>query len=455
MGTLFEKLRRRKVFRVAAVYAVAAWVLIQVADTVLPVLQMPEWTVSFVNILLILGFPIAVILAWANEVSPRGIQIKNLCGVFAGFAIWAVSSSGFATTIEYDLGSGWVYETGLGSTLQVTDNPVRGVDISIDVPIGVEEGGLVASRHLLPDFTFGVDGFIELRWADYFSNVVGVNGASIALELEFLDVNNIRHELGVAIVPEGFGSWLQNDSGSLELDVFQAFPEALSILDGALGFIWSGDTIDVYFKYPDNSILYLTSWNMGLFTGAHNFQLDNDFGANTEDAGSVQASVNFIEVVYENEADTVQDTLPALTTVSSTGNPTDAIISGSVISDSDGTLAETVTVGETISVNISITPDSSHVGQDLEVIVAILVVATGDIVLLTNSGLIPYAAGDALLTFTSISNSSASNNFSIISGFTATEAEIGNYNIFVGYFVTGGDGSLFYNSDPIALIIAN
>jgi hypothetical protein len=74
MGKLLEELKRRKVFRVAAVYAVVAWLLIQVADTVLPALQMPDWTVSFVTILFILGFPIAVILAWAYEVTPEGIK---------------------------------------------------------------------------------------------------------------------------------------------------------------------------------------------------------------------------------------------------------------------------------------------------------------------------------------------------------------------------------------------
>ena len=65
MGNLFQELKRRKVFRVAAVYAVVAWVLIQVADTVLPALQMPDWTVSFVTVLFILGFPIAIVLACA------------------------------------------------------------------------------------------------------------------------------------------------------------------------------------------------------------------------------------------------------------------------------------------------------------------------------------------------------------------------------------------------------
>ncbi|PCI73162.1 MAG: hypothetical protein COB20_16390 [SAR86 cluster bacterium] len=77
MGSLFQELQRRKVFRVGAVYAIVAWLLIQVSDTVLPALQMPEWTVSFVTVLFFLGFPIAIILAWAYEVTPEGIKANT------------------------------------------------------------------------------------------------------------------------------------------------------------------------------------------------------------------------------------------------------------------------------------------------------------------------------------------------------------------------------------------
>jgi len=147
--------------------------------------------------------------------------------------------------------------------------------------------------------------------------------------------------------------------------------------------------------------------------------------------------------------------LPALNTVSSDGNPTDAVISGGVISDSGTILADTVTVGETISINTIITPEFGHVGQDLEVIVAVQVVATGDVILITSGGLVPYSTGDPLSIFVSIEGASASNNISILSGFTTTEAEVGSYNFFVGYLVTDGDGSLYYTSSPIALTIAN
>ncbi|MCP5347137.1 MAG: hypothetical protein R3F41_14235 [Gammaproteobacteria bacterium] len=77
MSSFFQELKRRRVFRVAAVYAVVAWLLIQVADTVLPALQLPDWTLTFVTVIFILGFPIALILGWAYEITPEGIRVDN------------------------------------------------------------------------------------------------------------------------------------------------------------------------------------------------------------------------------------------------------------------------------------------------------------------------------------------------------------------------------------------
>ena len=70
----FAELRRRKVFRVAVVYAVAAWLLIQVADAVFEPLGLPAWTLKLVIVLALLGFPLACALAWAFDVTPRGIE---------------------------------------------------------------------------------------------------------------------------------------------------------------------------------------------------------------------------------------------------------------------------------------------------------------------------------------------------------------------------------------------
>ena len=68
----FTELRRRKVYRVAAAYCVAAWSLIQFAATIFPVWDLPIWTLRFVIIVVLGGFPIALLLGWAFEVTPTG-----------------------------------------------------------------------------------------------------------------------------------------------------------------------------------------------------------------------------------------------------------------------------------------------------------------------------------------------------------------------------------------------
>jgi adenylate cyclase len=70
----FAELRRRKVFRVATVYLVAAWLLIQVADAVFEPLGLPAWSLRLVIVAAALGFPLACALAWAFDVTPRGIE---------------------------------------------------------------------------------------------------------------------------------------------------------------------------------------------------------------------------------------------------------------------------------------------------------------------------------------------------------------------------------------------
>jgi TolB-like protein len=73
-GRLLKEMRRRNVFKVATVYLIASWLLIQIAETTFPALSLPEWTVTFVVMLLLMGLPIALILAWAFEVTPEGIK---------------------------------------------------------------------------------------------------------------------------------------------------------------------------------------------------------------------------------------------------------------------------------------------------------------------------------------------------------------------------------------------
>src|SRR6266478_8263293 len=76
-GNFFAELKRRNVYKVAVAYAIVAWLLIQVATQVFPFFEIPNWAVRLVVLLLILGFPVAVILSWAFEITPEGIKLES------------------------------------------------------------------------------------------------------------------------------------------------------------------------------------------------------------------------------------------------------------------------------------------------------------------------------------------------------------------------------------------
>ena len=73
-SNFFTELRRRNIYKVAVAYGIVAWLLTQVATQTFPFLEIPSWCVRLVIVLLILGFPIAMILAWAYELTPEGIK---------------------------------------------------------------------------------------------------------------------------------------------------------------------------------------------------------------------------------------------------------------------------------------------------------------------------------------------------------------------------------------------
>jgi len=74
LSQLFEELKRRNVFRVGIAYAVVAWLIIQVADIVLDNIAAPDWLMKALMFFLLIGFPIAVLFAWAYEMTPEGIK---------------------------------------------------------------------------------------------------------------------------------------------------------------------------------------------------------------------------------------------------------------------------------------------------------------------------------------------------------------------------------------------
>jgi TolB-like protein/Flp pilus assembly protein TadD len=73
-GNFFAELKRRNVYKVAVAYAIVGWLLVQVATQVFPFLEIPNWVVRLVIALVAIGFPVALIIAWAFELTPQGIK---------------------------------------------------------------------------------------------------------------------------------------------------------------------------------------------------------------------------------------------------------------------------------------------------------------------------------------------------------------------------------------------
>src|ERR1700738_2233860 len=74
LSNFFNELKRRNVYKVAVAYAIVGWLLVQVATQVFPFLEIPNWVVRLVIALVAIGFPIALVIAWAFELTPEGLK---------------------------------------------------------------------------------------------------------------------------------------------------------------------------------------------------------------------------------------------------------------------------------------------------------------------------------------------------------------------------------------------
>src|ERR1044072_6022935 len=73
-SNFFQELKRRNVYKVAAAYAVVGWLLVQIATQVFPFFEIPNWAVRLIVLAIVIGFPIALVVAWAFELTPEGLK---------------------------------------------------------------------------------------------------------------------------------------------------------------------------------------------------------------------------------------------------------------------------------------------------------------------------------------------------------------------------------------------
>ncbi len=76
-GSFFAELKRRNVYKVAVAYAVVAWLLIQAASILFPTFEAPGWVMKVFVTVVLLGFPVALVLSWAFEITPEGIKLES------------------------------------------------------------------------------------------------------------------------------------------------------------------------------------------------------------------------------------------------------------------------------------------------------------------------------------------------------------------------------------------
>ena len=103
MSSFFHELKRRNVYKVCAAYAVVAWLLIQAASILLPTFEAPGWVMKVFVALVAAGFPIALVLAWAFEMTPEGIARTDEAGPLP----------------KRRSGHAWIYVIAIGAALSV------------------------------------------------------------------------------------------------------------------------------------------------------------------------------------------------------------------------------------------------------------------------------------------------------------------------------------------------
>jgi TolB-like protein/Tfp pilus assembly protein PilF len=101
--SFFSELRRRNVYKVAVAYAVVGWLIAQIATQIFPFLEIPNWIVRLVIVLIAIGFPIALVIAWAFEATPEGIKRTEVADA----------------KHEHSRGKTWIYVVIIGAAISV------------------------------------------------------------------------------------------------------------------------------------------------------------------------------------------------------------------------------------------------------------------------------------------------------------------------------------------------
>src|SRR5438067_2594829 len=193
---LFTELKRRNVYKVAVAYAVVGWLVVQISSTVLPTFHAPEWVVQTLVVLVALGFPIALIIAWAFELTPEGIKRTE-----PGEELQSKPSR--SRTWIYVVAIAGILSIGLFFLGRFTAPTKQTASSEISKSIAVLPFESLSEDKSNAYFADGIQDEILTKLAGIGDLKVISRSSTARYKSKPEDVKTVAHELGVATVLEG------------------------------------------------------------------------------------------------------------------------------------------------------------------------------------------------------------------------------------------------------------
>jgi len=179
MNRLLGELLRRHVLRVAAAYLIVGWLIMQVVSVMTPALNLPDWVDGFFAVLLIAGFPLALLLAWAFELTPEGVRLTAA----------ADGSEAPRPVVNADIAIIALLILVLGvAGFQIL---TRGVAATIEPAPGIEIASVTPAAPVISDASIAVLPFADLSQAgdqQYFSDGISEEILNVLVRIQGLDV---------------------------------------------------------------------------------------------------------------------------------------------------------------------------------------------------------------------------------------------------------------------------
>ena len=184
MASFFSEFRRRNVFKISVAYLVVAWLIIQVADVLAPQLNLPDWAPRLVTFIVLLGFPLALVLAWIFEVTPAGIRAEP--GTKPDKTLFVIAG------VLAAIAMGWFFWGGLPSPPATGE---RSIAVLPFVNISDTPGNEYFSDGISEELLNALSNMPALR--------VASRTSSFSFKDQQMEIREIAEELNVALVLEG------------------------------------------------------------------------------------------------------------------------------------------------------------------------------------------------------------------------------------------------------------